>query len=473
MFSILYFPLLNIQSIRSWSIPTDHIVDMLLDGQILTASRVLHRCSEEGGSGTHASRVLQLVADLQVCLGMEVEAEENYQRSQHMIRSSKRELRVTSCRNAAWQALYRYRPSTALSCFARIIAWTEDIGLEQELEARFGMICALYAMGRVDEVAEALGVLEERIHESPEVDELWKALIEAMRFDITVQIEMHCSNALSDHAYWRSGLDSVDGQWMQRKVPSVSPNVLRARIEYVQKLREMMSGVYSAASSANVHLCWACKLGMQNYQRTVRLEIAMAGLIGSVPQIAEAVLEPLHRDGQRELTAHARLDYLYCTAKTEQARGHIEKAWQWYSRYTLTAMQCLRENSRLAPLPNRATKLRTPADDIDARLPVRYRRAYHFIIDNLNRSDLSICEIAAEINLTERALQWAFRKYLGLSPTELIRDMRMERIREELLSEPTRNVLEVARRWGVRNCTTLLNGYRKQFHEAPSQTLAP
>ncbi len=83
-------------------------------------------------------------------------------------------------------------------------------------------------------------------------------------------------------------------------------------------------------------------------------------------------------------------------------------------------------------------------------------------------------DVAAEVGVTERALQSAFRRSLGLSPTELIRRLRMERIRGELLDDSLngeRTVLTTANKWGVQNRSTLLNNYRKQFHEAPSETL--
>jgi hypothetical protein len=50
----------------------------------------------------------------------------------------------------------------------------------------------------------------------------------------------------------------------------------------------------------------------------------------------------------------------------------------------------------------------------------------------------------------------------------------MEHIRDELLEDDTHasSVLRVANRWGVQHRSTLLNGYRELFNEAPSQTLA-
>ncbi|NIF99764.1 hypothetical protein F3J18_31625, partial [Burkholderia sp. Ax-1720] len=41
-------------------------------------------------------------------------------------------------------------------------------------------------------------------------------------------------------------------------------------------------------------------------------------------------------------------------------------------------------------------------DDVSARLPAKYRRAYRYVLDNLDRADLSVREIATQIGVTER-----------------------------------------------------------------------
>jgi transcriptional regulator GlxA family with amidase domain len=113
------------------------------------------------------------------------------------------------------------------------------------------------------------------------------------------------------------------------------------------------------------------------------------------------------------------------------------------------------------------------ADDVSARLPAKYRRAYRYLMDNLDQKDLSVREVASHVGVTERAIQAAFKNHLGLSPSELIRRQRMERIRDDLLDDdaPVAGMLEVAKKWGVQHRSTLINGYRRVFHEAPSQTL--
>ncbi|WP_390116925.1 helix-turn-helix domain-containing protein [Chromobacterium vaccinii] len=63
---------------------------------------------------------------------------------------------------------------------------------------------------------------------------------------------------------------------------------------------------------------------------------------------------------------------------------------------------------------------------------------------------------------------------MGSTPSEIIRQERMVRIRRELQSDDSKvgqKVREVGNKWGVPNRSTLLNAYKRQFNEAPSQTL--
>jgi transcriptional regulator GlxA family with amidase domain len=106
------------------------------------------------------------------------------------------------------------------------------------------------------------------------------------------------------------------------------------------------------------------------------------------------------------------------------------------------------------------------------RLPLRYRRAYQYMMEHLSDENLSVRQVAAHIGVTERALQLAFRAHLGVTPAELIRTRRVENIHHELQGQAgDAGVLEVASRWGVKNRSTLVHNYRTRFDETPTQTL--
>ena len=71
------------------------------------------------------------------------------------------------------------------------------------------------------------------------------------------------------------------------------------------------------------------------------------------------------------------------------------------------------------------------ATAVEMSLPAKYRRAYRYLIDHLESAELTVREIAEHVNVTERALQSAFRQHLGMTPAEVLRRCRVERIRGE------------------------------------------
>jgi AraC-like DNA-binding protein len=206
----------------------------------------------------------------------------------------------------------------------------------------------------------------------------------------------------------------------------------------------------------------------------VRIEIVLASLVGGATSLAESMLTSLTAE-VRMPQSHRQLEYLYCLAKLRHVEGRSGESLELYTRYALAAVSCIRDEAvALARYGQRIARAPEQLDDIGARLPARYRRAYRYLVDNLERKDLSIREIAAQIGVTDRALQSAFAASLGSTPTEIIRRLRMERIRAELEGHDSAHehgILATAVKWGVSNRSTLINGYRREFNESPSDTL--
>ncbi|WP_206956907.1 helix-turn-helix transcriptional regulator [Trinickia acidisoli] len=488
MFSTLYFPLISTIATPK-PVADRYIAERLMKsvvaGEMANAATVATRWAKDPGTSDEAASIVQLHADLQLAARAEVRAEEAYRRSQKLIRTAMA-LRVASCRNAGWQALFRNRMSSALACFWRL-AEESDVAPERGAEARFALVFALKELGKTAQAADALEDLYEHLDTQISTDKaLWFEAYDTLAFDIAVQAEIRSASALRDHVFWQSGLsDGVTradraplrscDEW-QAAVRNVKSPILRMRIDALQSQRAAANGDRSAFMKLLGHVNWANDEKLPDYARTVRLEAALAGLAGGTPQSAETVLEPLINQGlPQPFSDQRQIEYLYSLFKIRQHQGRTQEAWQLYSRYTLVAMQCLRESAHLhRPLVERGATVSAQLDDVGVRLTGKYRRAYQFVLDNLGRRDLSVREVAAAIGVTERALQSAFRSLLGLSPRELIRRERMKRIRAELMSGAAQgdaSVLRAASRWGVESRSTLLLSYRKQFHEAPSETL--
>jgi transcriptional regulator GlxA family with amidase domain len=145
-----------------------------------------------------------------------------------------------------------------------------------------------------------------------------------------------------------------------------------------------------------------------------------------------------------------------------------------YRHHTQQAVQALQSYAGVSRTPAFLQQA-AQADAGDAakmRLPLRYRRAYQYMMEHLADENLSVRQVAAHVGVTERALQLAFRAHLGVTPAELIRTRRVENIHQELQRQAgDAGVLEVASRWGVKNRSTLVHNYRTRFDETPTQTL--
>lgn len=86
---------------------------------------------------------------------------------------------------------------------------------------------------------------------------------------------------------------------------------------------------------------------------------------------------------------------------------------------------------------------------------------------------ITTVEIAAESGMSIRTLQGAFRRVLGSSPNEYLRNVRLDRVRVGLLAaDPTDSTVgDVATVWGFAHLGRFAGAYRARFGESPSETL--
>lgn len=85
----------------------------------------------------------------------------------------------------------------------------------------------------------------------------------------------------------------------------------------------------------------------------------------------------------------------------------------------------------------------------------------------------TMTELAKAAGVSIRSLQVGFQQYMGMSPTEYLRDLRLQRVREELVtaSGDGRTVSDIAYSWGFNHLGRFAQMYRKRFGELPSQTI--
>jgi AraC-like DNA-binding protein len=76
--------------------------------------------------------------------------------------------------------------------------------------------------------------------------------------------------------------------------------------------------------------------------------------------------------------------------------------------------------------------------------------------------------------VTARALQYAFRRHYGTTPTGYLRQVRLDRAHQELrTADPAAGltVQAVARRWGWSDSSKFTAAYQQQYGQLPSRTL--
>lgn len=103
------------------------------------------------------------------------------------------------------------------------------------------------------------------------------------------------------------------------------------------------------------------------------------------------------------------------------------------------------------------------------------RMARIFVEDSLAADILpTIVDICTAVGVSERALQYAFRTYVDMSPQAYLRISRLNRVRETLLASDPQNttVTAVAMRFGFLHLSRFAFDYKRIFDELPSATLA-
>jgi AraC-like DNA-binding protein/tetratricopeptide (TPR) repeat protein len=107
----------------------------------------------------------------------------------------------------------------------------------------------------------------------------------------------------------------------------------------------------------------------------------------------------------------------------------------------------------------------------DAPLPRTVRRALEAMRGNVGR-DWSIGDLAEIAGLSSRTLQRQFVTFLGEPPRVVLREIRFECARRELLrGSPDTKVMDIALRCGFPHLGRFSIEYRQRYGETPSQTL--
>lgn len=88
-------------------------------------------------------------------------------------------------------------------------------------------------------------------------------------------------------------------------------------------------------------------------------------------------------------------------------------------------------------------------------------------------TEITVESLVAISGVSGRTLFAGFAKFMGMSPMRYLRDVRLERVRQDLLDPyQPRSVTLIATRWGFYQLGRMASDYRKRYAEGPRETLA-
>lgn len=476
--------LLTMTSLRAAAAHKD-LALLVLRGDIASALRIGTEQLERVGTGDPAERALvgQLVGHCLLAAGREEEAEELFQRQRRLYESvSRSAVRWQSALDQGLLLLHLNRCSRATDAFH---ALADDVRAPAELRIQ-AMMGSAVAMHRSGEASQALQALDVARRLSDQVaDRRVAQMVDCLALELSALHRDRASEALDDHALgavFRETAGEVASNDMLQQQLGAAAAALSAdiplaafRLRYLQRLLSRDCLSVQAASHVADALAWLRERRLAGLETEMRIEAARMLIGRNALGAAGDVIAALAFNEQQAACSRHALDLHYCMARLHMHQGRHAEALRLYRQHAQQAVMALRNDAaaqkktpRFLDQPREARH----GDTAKMRLPVRYRAAYQFIMDHLNDEGLCVRQVAAQVNVTERALQLAFRTHLGMTPAELIRVRRMERIREELRSDTTgRGVLEVASNWGITDRSVLARNYRSRFGETPTQTL--
>lgn len=454
-------------------------VRMVMRGQLVEGVQSGLALLEHRPTAQTAARVAmfgQVVGRALIHLGREEEAEELFRRQLRVYEMGSRTyVRWMSSLDSGALQLALNRLGRAAGAF-NALADDEAAPVDLRIEALAGLAVCLRGLGEYGRAERTLAFAQ-TLAATNSLQPV-QQLLEAIRLETAVMRELRAFDEGSDITMRSTGAPA--------DVASLSARLLRLareldelplasqRLRFLAALADCQargpeySGRIGEMLSAMRHDRWA------GCERDCRIEATLALVAQGEARAAHEVLGGMAQDEEAVRRHRHSLELKYCLSRIFAMQGRHADALRMYKEHVAQALARL--HAELAHLPySRCLEkqgMGTTTDSVKMLLPLRYRRAYQYILEHLDERDLSVREVAAHIDVTERSLQMAFRSHLGMTPAELIRRRRIEMISKELRESPERHsVLDVAQRWGMTKRSTLTQNYRQIFNETPTARL--
>jgi AraC-like DNA-binding protein len=459
------------------------VVDGKLKQAIGQGREILERHSRQA-SGEHDVLVGRVTARCLLAMGREEEAEELMRQ---MLKAydalPRKSIRCSAAIDQATFMLHLNKPARAAQTIVEL-ADDATVPAAERIEVLVLLGAAYLAMGRHADAFQSLELASQRGTDAAEKTALsgMAELVELARLHLEVSVWLRSLDELLDHGHC-SANDSVLKRLRPVTELDLQLQALTRRLDpaslggqhAAQLHARLRAGLGLAGGTqallSEVARVEACE--MSGVAAKFRVDAALACLAGRNVRAATELLNTLVFD-EKKLSGHRFASELnYCASKLHTHNGRHCDALRLYKIYSSGALENLRSIGSTARAPRclGVSVNNGSVDSTESRLPPRYRRAYRYLIEHLDQPELSVRQVAAQIAVTERSLQLAFHKHLGMTPAEVIRDCRMKRIHADLTEAGSQDgVLAVAMRWGVTNRSTLAQGYRASYAQTPSET---
>lgn len=98
-----------------------------------------------------------------------------------------------------------------------------------------------------------------------------------------------------------------------------------------------------------------------------------------------------------------------------------------------------------------------------------FNKAQDYIHGNINEN-IHVLEICKEIGVSERNLRYVFNNKIGFGPKKYIDNLKLNKVRKELLMNGNERVNILANKYGLWHAGKFASDYKRLFGELPSKT---
>jgi AraC-like DNA-binding protein len=456
---------------------TDHLDTMLREVRTRPAT-------VDGADHEPRIEALQAVAQTLLLLDRSDDAADFFERClKDSPLQSRPALRARSCLIAGLQALHSNQLRTAWGCLQRAML-TKEAPQSVVVQACGALATLYFRLGMRRPAGAAVERALALLGPDAGQHRMARAVLHGLQVEFVALDLLRQHERLHDLAFWprheekagsRTSVPQLQALIADCRRQAAPFGFVAARLDFLDTLVQVAYETSGADGAAMAHIDRLAGVGLQCHAHAARHELALACIAGRRTERLRQLMLVYAGAGRARCGQQHNIEHDYCQAKLGELTGRDDAYIAHYRQYAVQSLVHLRQTCAYITVPStvRQPADEIPKDDIASRLQGRYRRAYQYILANLHREDLSIRHVADEIGVTERALQLAFRAALGLSPSAVIRQCRMDRIRDELSNDTVTGdstTLEVGRRWGLRSRSALSQAYKAAFGELPSET---